>query len=208
LRDADRTRSEILDVATHEFALRGYSGARVDDIAARTRTTKRMIYYYYGSKEELYVAALERAYSQIRDAEQSVDVEQLDPRSAIRKLAELTFDHHEAHPDFVRLVSIENIHHAEHIVKSSIMASMNTRVIQLIERILAAGRAHGVFTRTDVDALDVHMLISAQCIFRVANQYTFGAIFGRQLTDATRREYYRAMVGDLIVAFLTTSTSA
>ncbi len=114
-RDRDRTQAEILDVATREFAEHGYSGARVDEIAERTRTTKRMLYYYFGSKEGLFVAVLERAYAAIRAAEREVDVEHLDPVAAIRALAELTFDHHEAHPDFIRLVSIENIHRGEHM---------------------------------------------------------------------------------------------
>src|SRR6201999_3280476 len=91
-RDRERTRAEILDVATAEFAEHGYSGARVDEIAERTRTTKRMLYYYFESKEGLYTAVLERAYAQIRAAEQTVDVEHLDPLAAIRRLAELTFD--------------------------------------------------------------------------------------------------------------------
>ena len=98
-----------------EFAEHGYAGARVDEIADRTRTTKRMIYYYFGSKERLFVAVLERAYAGIRAAEQTIEVDHLDPVAAIRRLAELTFDHHESHPDFIRLVSIENIHRAEHI---------------------------------------------------------------------------------------------
>jgi len=178
--DPECTRQDILEVAREEFAENGLSGARVDAIAARTRTTKRMIYYYFGSKEGLYLAVLERAYAQIRAAEQTVDVEHLDPIAAIRRLAELTFDHHESHPDFIRLVSIENIHHAEHIVKSAVLASLNTRAVDVIVRILELGRAQGVFQRDDVDALDVHMLISAYCLFRVANQYTFGAIFGQE----------------------------
>src|SRR5271168_5075480 len=97
-RDPERTQSEILDVATREFGERGYAGARVDEIAKQTRTTKRMLYYYFGSKEGLFVAVLERAYAAIRQAEQSVDLEHLDPVAAIRRLTELTFDHHESHP--------------------------------------------------------------------------------------------------------------
>jgi AcrR family transcriptional regulator len=204
-RDAERTKAEILDVATREFADRGYAGARVDDIAARTRTTKRMIYYYFGGKERLYIAVLERAYARIRAAEQALDVEQLAPVAAIRRLAELTFDHHEAHPDFIRLVSIENIDQARHIAKSSVLARLNTTAIDLIAKILAAGRAEGVFRR-DVDALDVHMLISAYCVFRVANRHTFGAIFGRDLTERGRREHYRRMLGDVVVAYLTSGS--
>ena len=115
VRDAARTRAEILDVATAEFAARGYDGARVDEIAALTRTTKRMIYYHFGGKKQLYIAVLERAYARIRSAEREVRVDNLDPVTALRRVAEVTFDHHEAHPEFIRLVSIENIHHAEHV---------------------------------------------------------------------------------------------
>ena len=116
-RDAERTRSEILEVATREFAEHGLAGARVDEIAAQTRTTKRMIYYYFGGKEQLYIEVLEAAYARIRAVEREVDVDHLDPREAIRRLAELTFDHHDSHPEFIRLVSIENIHHAEHMAQ-------------------------------------------------------------------------------------------
>jgi AcrR family transcriptional regulator len=201
-RDAARTKREILEVATREFADQGYAGARVDEIAARTRTTKRMIYYYFGGKEQLYVAVLEAAYAGIRAAERNVDVDHLDPRAAIRRLAELTFDHHEAHPDFIRLVSIENIHRGEHIAKFSSFPHLNSPAIELIGRILERGRAEGVFRR-DVDAVDVHMLISSFCVFRVANRHTFGTIFDRDLLDPARRDHYRAMLGDLVVDYLT-----
>ena len=201
-RDPERTRAEILEVATREFATHGYAGARVDDMAALMRTTKRMIYYYFGSKEQLFVAVLERAYSEIREAEQSVDVEGLDPPAAIRRIAELTFDHHESHPDFIRLVSIENIHHAEHMAKSEAIARLGSPATDVIGRILERGRADGAF-RTDVDAIDLHMMISAFCVFRIANRHTFGTLFGRDLTDAALRDRYRTMVGDMVVEYLT-----
>jgi AcrR family transcriptional regulator len=206
-RDAVRTRREILDVATSEFADRGYAGARVDEIAARTRTTKRMIYYYFGGKEQLYVAVLEAAYATIRAAEGEVDVDHLDPRAAIRRLAELTFDHHESHPDFIRLVSIENIHRAEHIAKFSSFGHLNSPAIDLIARILERGRAEGAL-RGDVDAVDVHMMISAFCVFRVANRHTFGTIFDRDLLEPDRREHYRRMLGDMVVDYLSAGTGA
>ena len=201
-RDAVRTKREILEVATREFADRGYAGARVDEIAAQTRTTKRMIYYYFGGKEQLYVAVLEAAYSRIRSAEREAEVDHLEPRAAIRRLAELTFDHHEANPQFIRLVSIENVHRAEHIAKFSTFGHLNSPAIELIGRILERGRAEGLFRR-DVDAVDVHMLISSFCVFRVANRHTFGTIFDRDLLDPDRREHYRAMLGDVVVDSLT-----
>jgi AcrR family transcriptional regulator len=201
-RDAERTRTEILDIATREFADRGYNGARVDEIATKTRTTKRMIYYYFGSKEQLYIAVLERVYLQIRTAEQTLDVDGLDPVDAIRRIAELTFDHHQSHPDFIRLVSIENINRAEHMAKSPTFPGQNASVVSLIEQILARGREQGRFSRR-FDALDVHMLISSYCVFRVANRHTFNTIFGRDLADPALRDRYRAMLGDLVVAYLT-----
>jgi AcrR family transcriptional regulator len=201
-RDAVRTRAEILDVAAREFADRGYNGARVDEIAARIRTTKRMIYYYFGNKEQLYIAVLERAYAQIREVEQTIDVDHLDPVAAIRRLAEITFDHHEAHPDFIRLVSIENIHRAEHLARAPGLVTLNTPVIRLIEDLLRRGRSAGLF-RDDVDAIDLHMMISSYCVFRVANRHTFGAIFHRDLMAPGSREHYRTMLGDMIVRYVT-----
>jgi AcrR family transcriptional regulator len=200
-RDPERTRNEILETATHEFAAHGYAGARVDDIAARMRTTKRMIYYYFGGKEQLFIAVPERAYTAIRRAEREVDVDGLDPASAIRRLAELTFDHHESHPEFIRLVSIENIHRAEHMAKSPAIAELGSPAIDLLARILARGRADGVF-RSDIDAVDLHMMISAFCVFRVANRHTFGTLFDRDLTDPALREHYRTMLGDMIVDYI------
>ena len=202
-RDPERTREEILDVALREFARHGYSGARVDEIAARTRTTKRMIYYYFSSKEQLYIAVLERAYSTARDAERHLDVDHLEPVAAIRTLAELTFDHHESHPDFISLVAIENIHHGEFIAKSAALAELNTPAVSVTARILERGYASGAFRRPAV-ALDVHMLISAFCFFRVSNQYTFGTVFGVDLLDPARRGHYRKLVGDMVVSYLTT----
>ncbi|MFG1946933.1 TetR family transcriptional regulator [Nonomuraea sp. NPDC048826] len=200
-RDADRTRAEILEVAQREFARRGYAGARVDEIAELMRTTKRMIYYYYGSKEKLYIAVLEHAYSVVRAAERDLDVEHLAPVEAIRTLAELTFDHHDAHRDFIKLVAIENIHEAEHIRKSEVLANLGTPVLGVIERILEAGKASGDFA-TEADAVDVHMMISAFCFFRVANQHTFGALFGRDMTAPEHRARLRRMVGEMTVAYL------
>ena len=201
-RDAVRTRADLLAVATTEFADHGFSGARVDEIAARTRTTKRMIYYYFGSKRGLYLAVLEHAYAGIRVLEAQLEVEHLDPARAMRALAELTFDHHESHPDFVRLVAIENIHRAEHLRTSEALAGLAAPAVDVLGGILERGHAAGLF-RADVDALDVHMVISAFCIFRTANRHTFQAVFDRDLLDPDRRAHYRRMVGDLVLEYLT-----
>jgi AcrR family transcriptional regulator len=201
-RDAERTRNEILEVATREFAANGYAGARVDDMAELMRTTKRMIYYYFGGKEQLYIAVLERAYADIRRAERGVDVDGLEPAAAVRRIAELTFDHHESHPDFIRLVSIENIHRAEHLASSPVLAELAGPALQVLTGILERGRAEGLF-RADVDALDVHMVISSFCVFRIANRHTWSVIFRRDMLDPARRDHYRRLLGDMVLEYLT-----
>ncbi|MBB4909611.1 AcrR family transcriptional regulator [Actinophytocola algeriensis] len=201
-RDAERTRAEIIQVATREFADKGYAGARVDEIAAKMSTTKRMIYYYFGNKEQLYVEVLEHAYAGIRAIEQELDVEHLDPADAMRQLAELTFDHHESHPDFIRLVSIENIHRAEHIGRSTVLSGLANPALDVLARILDRGREAGVF-RSGVDPLDIHMVISAFCVFRIANRHTFKAIFKRDMLSPDHREDHRRLLGDLVLDYLT-----
>ncbi|BBX71449.1 TetR/AcrR family transcriptional regulator [Mycolicibacterium psychrotolerans] len=201
-RDAERTRAELLAVATEVFAESGYSGARVDEIAERTRTTKRMIYYYFGGKEQLYLAVLESAYRGIREAEQKLTVDHANPVEAIRRLAEVTFDHHIAHDAFVRLVSIENIHRGEFIHQLRDLPELSQPATSLLDDILRDGREAGVF-RSDVTALDVHLVISSYCVFQVANRYTFGYLFDVDLTDISQRAHLRRMIGDVVVGWLT-----
>ena len=183
------------------FAEVGYSGARVDDIAARTSTTKRMIYYYYGSKEELYVAVLERAYRGIRGAERAMDLAGLAPLDAVRRLAELTFDHHHAHPGFIRLVAIENIHHGQHLRKVESLRELGTPAASLLDELLDQGRRDGVF-RDGVEAVDVHMLISAYCVFQIANNHTFGFLFDYDMGSTEVRARNRGILGDVVVSWL------
>ena len=200
-RDAVRSRAEVLDVAGKVFAEVGYDGARVDEIAARTSTTKRMIYYYFGSKEALYIAVLERAYRGIRGAERAIELGDLAPPEAVRRVAELTFDHHHQHPEFIRLVAIENIHHGEYLRKIDKLRELGTPAASLLEQILEKGRADGTL-RTDVDALDVHMLISAYCVFQIANSYTVGQLFDYDMRSDEVRSRNRALLGDLVVSWL------
>ncbi|UAL30252.1 TetR family transcriptional regulator [Nocardioides rotundus] len=202
VRDAERTRAELLQVATEAFSEDGYSGARVDEIAERTRTTKRMIYYYFGGKEGLYLAVLEAAYRGIRSAEQGIHAADLPPADAVRRIAELTFDHHHEHPAFIRLVSIENIHRGEHLHKLDSLRDLAAPASTLLEEVLERGRDEGVF-RDDVDAVDVHMLISAYCVFQVANRSTFGYLFDRDMADPDVRARHRRILGDAVVAWLT-----
>jgi len=204
---AVRTQGDILDVATAEFAAHGFAGARVDEIAASTRTTKRMIYYYFGSKEGLYLAVLERVYAKIREVERGIQIEELSADEALRKLAEATYDHHTTHPSFIQLVSIENIHRAEHLRKSETILRENVTAVTLLEQVIERGVRDGVF-RSDVDALDVHMVISAYACFHVANRHTFAAIFNRDMLDPALQDSHRRLIGDMVVATMTDRSGA
>ncbi|MDX8482072.1 TetR/AcrR family transcriptional regulator [Mesorhizobium sp. VK24D] len=199
--DPERTKAELLAVATEEFATIGFSGARVDAIAERTRTSKRMIYYYFGGKEGLYLAVLEKAYADVRAIEEGLNLDAFEPEEALRRLIEQTFENDDTHVDFVRLVAIENIHHAKHLAKAPSIRQINLRALQVIGRILARGQATGLF-RDDLEAVDVHMAISALCFFRVANQYTFSEIFGVDLSEPGRRARHKKMIADAVLALV------
>ncbi len=200
--DPERTRQAILAAARDEFAAHGLSGARVDAIAARTGAAKRMIYYYFGSKEGLYLAVLEAAYADIRRAEQGLGLDRLPPLEAIRRLIGFTFDYEEAHPEFIRLVSIENIHNGRHIAASQTIQAVNSPVIATLAQVLDRGKREGVF-RPDAEPTDVHMLISAVCFFRVSNRHSFGVLFGCDLLDPAVRARHKAMLVDAVLHLLT-----
>lgn len=205
--DPDATRLDIIDVATEEFAAHGYSGARVDAIAARTRTSKRMIYYYFGGKEQLYLAVLEEAYRSIRELEQSLDTEHCSAVEALSRLIAATFDHDARNPNFIRLVSNENIHRARHLKHSTALREINASVIATLKRILDRGRAEGVFMR-EVDPIDLHLLISSYCFFRVANQHTFGALFNRDLAEPATAGRNRQQITQAVLAYLAAAEGA
>ena len=200
-RDAERTRAEIIEVATREFADKGYAGARVDEIAAKMSTTKRMIYYYFGNKEQLYVEVLEHAYAGIRAIEQQLDVEHLDPVDAMRQLAELTFDHHESHPDFIRLVSIENIHRAEHIARSTVLSGLANPALDVLTRILDRGPRRGRLPRRRRPARHPH---GDQLVLRLPHREPPHLQRDLQARHARRRppRPLPPLLGDLVLEYL------
>jgi len=196
--DAESTRRNILDVATQEFARKGFSGARIDEIAARTSTSKRMLYYYFADKEGLFVAVLEDAYRRIRSIENTLDLEHLGPEEALKKLVGFTFDYQNANPDFIRLVMVENIHDGVHLKRSGAIHDLNVTVIDAIRQLYQRGVADGVF-RKGLDPIDIHMSISALCFFNVSNRATFSLIFTRDMGSPKALAKRRAIVVDTIL---------
>ncbi len=201
--DPARTMAGILEVATAEFAKKGLSGARIDEIAAATQTSKRMIYYYFGSKEGLYIAVLEESYRRMRQIEAELHLEDLDPVSALRRLVEFTFDHHSGNEDYIRLVMNENIERGAYLAQSKSIQQLNVPAIAAIKELYDRGVGLGVF-RAGLDALDIHASISALTFFNVSNQHTFGLIFkdapGSQQAVAARRTSITEMVVRFVLA--------
>jgi len=195
-------RAGIVAAAIDEFAARGFKGASMDAIAARTHTTRALINYYFGSKEKLYIAVLEQVYGEIREAEGKLDLDHLEPAAAVRRIVEFTYTYYLEHTGFVRLVVAENQARGRHLKKSRMMRTLNRPIIDRLAGVIARGQAAGLF-RGDVDAVEIHKSIAALGMFNVTNQYTFGAIFQRDMAargDVARR---RAMVADLILSYLT-----
>jgi len=200
-RDPEQTRRDILEAAIAEFSEKGFDGGRVDDIAARTRTTKRMIYYYFGGKEQLYAEVMERMYGGMRDAEQALKLDALPPLDALRRMVEVTFDHHAAHPEFVRLVSVENINEARIVAASSTIRARNAAVIGTLAELIERGEREGAF-RPGLDPFDLHVLISAFCFYRVSNRHSLLAIFGRDLRAQDIATRQRHMITEAVLRYV------
>ncbi|MGL5116976.1 MAG: TetR/AcrR family transcriptional regulator [Beijerinckiaceae bacterium] len=196
--DPEGVRRAILLAAREEFAEKGLSGTRVDDIAARIATAKRMIFYYFGSKQGLYIAVLEQAYADIRAIERGLDMSGLPPREALAELVGFTFDYHVDNPAFVRLVMVENIHHGQHLRMSERIGRLNSSAIEVIRDICQRGMEAGVF-RAGVSPVELHLSISALCFYNVANRATVQLGFGIDMVDPEFRGRRRQCVIDMIL---------
>jgi len=191
----------ILEVARAVFSEKGLSGARVDEIAARTATSKRMIYYYFEDKRGLYLAVLEDTYARIRSVEATLDLEKSEPREAMAKLAAFTFDYHADDMPHVRLVMVENIHHGRHLKRSSMLDKLNLPIVDLIQDVYRRGVAAGLF-RDDLDPMSIHMTMTALAFYNVSNRDTILKAFGHDMADPTNRARRREHVVQTVLGFV------
>ena len=199
--DPARTMAEILHVATHEFADKGLAGARIDVIAEAMRTSKRMIYYYFGSKDGLYLAVLEEAYRRMRAIESDLHLDDLPPMDALQKLVAFTYDHHRDNEDFIRLVMNENIQRGDYLRQSRNIQQLNSQAIASVRTLYERGVAQGVF-RPGLEPVDIHSAISAFTFFNVSNRHTFGVIFQDKASTGKAQTLKREHVVDLIQRFV------
>jgi AcrR family transcriptional regulator len=199
--DPERTKANILEVAAAEFGEKGLAGARIDEIAALTQTSKRMIYYYFGSKEGLYLAVLEESYKRVRDIEAELHLQDLDPEQALRRLVAFTFDHHLQHENYIRLVMSENINRGLFLAQSQRIQELNVPAIAAIKHLYERGVKNAVFRR-GLDPVDIHASISALSFFNVSNQHTFGLIFKIDMKSSAYIAHRRDNVIEMILRFM------
>ena len=199
--DPQRTMADIIEVGTREFAEKGLAGARIDVIAQAMQTSKRMIYYYFGSKEGLYIAVLEAAYRRMRSIEADLHLEDLAPEAALRKLVAFTVEYQQSNPDFIRLVASENIQRGQYLAQSKEIQKLNVPAIEGLRRVYERGVAEGVF-RAGLDPVDLHMSISALSVFNVANRHSFSLIFKRDFDSPAARRKRRDSIVDMVTRFV------
>jgi len=201
LRDADRSQGIILSAARDEFAEFGLGGARMDRIAERAALNKRLIYYYFADKETLFQAVLEQSYRDIREAEQQLNLLEVTPVDAVRRLVKFTWDYYLAHPEFITLLNSANLHKARHLAESKRARELNSPVIETLAAVLERGRRDGSF-RGGIDPVQLYVSIASLSYFYLSNSYTLSAIFGRDLLSPKARSERLSHMTDVILGYL------
>jgi TetR/AcrR family transcriptional regulator len=201
VRDAERTKRALLDAAEVEFAAKGLAGARVDVIAEEASANKRMLYYYFGSKEALYMAVLERAYGAMRERERELNFTNLEPLEAIRTLVEFKFDYYVANPRIIPLLAAENMNGGKYLKRSRRLRDMHLSLIDMIRKVLAAGERQGVI-RPGIDPFQLYVSFSALSYFYFSNAATLSTAFGRDLMSVTERNARRAHAVEVITSYV------
>ncbi|WEX10128.1 TetR/AcrR family transcriptional regulator [Chelativorans sp. AA-79] len=198
-RDPERTRALILEAATAEFAEKGIGGARVDTIAERAGTNKRMLYHYFGDKTGLYVAVLEAAYGSIRSAERNLDLTHKEPEEALAELSRFTWHYFLEHPEFISLLNTENLHKAEHLRGSRKLMEMHSHFVTELADVLRRGAEAGIF-RPGIDPVNVYLTIAALGYFYLSNRHTLSAIFDRELGSPKRLAEWEDHIVESVLA--------
>jgi AcrR family transcriptional regulator len=206
-RNAEATRAMILEAAIDEFGSRGLRDARTEDIAAKCKVNKRMVYYYFGTKEGLYLAALESVYANLTALEHAIEVEHLEPDEAIAALVNLKIDYYIANPHFITFLNMENLYKARNLRQSKMLGEFKTPLTHVISRILERGQRHGVF-RQGIDPVDLYISICALGFMYFSNQHTLGVIFERNLMSSESIKKLKRTITDLILSYLRESAAA
>jgi AcrR family transcriptional regulator len=206
-RDPEGTRRRILEAATDQFTKFGLAGARVDAIATAADTNERMLYYYFTSKEGLYVSVLETMYARFGEREANLDLSGLQPAEAIRKLAESIWVHLRENPQWLSLINNENLHEGRYLERSGNLRETISPVIDLLRQTLERGMASGEF-RQGIDPLDFYVTVVGMGYYVVSNRFTLNAFTGRDYSETSRQDSIAAMHIDMLIAYLASGAPA
>lgn len=201
VRNPEASRAAIIAAATDEFAAHGLGGARVDRIAERAGVNKRMLYYYFGEKEGLFLAVLEASYEHIRNEERKLSLTEVEPAEAIRRLVAFTWNYYLENPHFLTLLNSENLHQARHLKSSARVRHLHSPFVAMLEEVLERGRREGIF-RDGVDAVQLYISIAALPYFYLSNQFTLSTIFDRDLMTPRARAQRLAHMTDMVLGYL------
>ena len=195
---AQATRDNILRAATKVFAKHGFAGGRIEQISLAARSYDRMIYYYFGSKEGLFISVIEDAYKRFNDAESALEVDTTDAVAALKAMIRFIWSYYQKNPEFITLLNTENLMRGKHIGKSQRAREYSSPTIAITSRILAAGVAQGVF-RADVAARDLYLMIAAMGYFYLSNRFTLSAFLGEDLGTAAALAHWEGFVIEAVL---------
>jgi AcrR family transcriptional regulator len=195
---ADQTRARILKAAIAVFTRDGYSGGRIEKISAEAESNDRMIYYYFGSKEKLFVKVLEHTYERFNQAESTLKLDPSTPVETLRQLVAFVWDYYVTHPEFVAILSIENLHKGKHAKQSGELRRLSGEAVGVLKPIIEAGQQQGLF-RQDVDLKHVYLMIASLCYFYNSNLHTLTSFLGQDMGAQGQRQDWLAFIQDLVV---------
>ncbi|MBD8123013.1 MULTISPECIES: TetR/AcrR family transcriptional regulator [Pseudomonas] len=195
---ADQTRARILQAAIAVFTRDGYSGGRIEKISAEAESNDRMIYYYFGSKEKLFVKVLEHTYEQFNRAESTLQLDPSTPVQTLRQLVAFVWDYYVSHPEFVAILSIENLHKGKHARQSGELRRLSGEAVGVLRPIIDAGQQQGLF-RQDVDIKHVYLMIASLCYFYNSNLHTLSSFLGQDMAAPDERTDWLAFIQDMVV---------
>lgn len=206
-RDPDATKRRILHAAIAEFSTTGYGGARVEKISKKAQTNERMLYYYFNSKEELFVAVLETVFSQYNEFAKELNLNENDPITGIKTLAIFMWDYYYNHPEFIRLLNSENLYEAKHLRESSTLGNFINPLVQSFKLLLTVGEQKKIF-RSNIDAVQFYLTTSALGYYILANRYTLSAVTGRDLIAKDEYEKMKHIHLDVLISYLSNMETA
>lgn len=195
---AQATRDNILRAATKVFARYGYDGGSVEKISRAAKSFDRMIYYYFGSKEGLFIEVLEDIYRRMNDAELALDLDIDEPVDSLKEVIRFVVTYYSKNPEFITLLNTENLHRGKHISKSARAREYSSPAIAIIRQLLESGVGKGMF-RADVSARNVYLLIAATGYFYISNRHTLSAFLGEDLQTPEAMAEWQAFITSTVL---------